>query len=82
MFTQFIGRELKNRSPVATQVLLIFQALIGRNKQIELVLGERQEFAVLQALPAHLLRGSTRVISEQLVQRPRQALIKQDIHTG
>jgi hypothetical protein len=45
--TEFVRRKLENRDAAAAKVLLIGEAMIGGNEQIEGVFGQRESVAVL-----------------------------------
>ena len=55
-----------NAWPLAPEILLIPQILIGGKKCVELFLGQREKAAVLGAGPAHVLGGAQGVTAQPL----------------
>jgi hypothetical protein len=64
------------------KILLVGEALVGSDEQIELAFSEREQFAIPYAFPTHLLRGMTFMIGEQFAQRRRDAFVEQYLHAG
>jgi hypothetical protein len=46
---QLVCREFENRDPATAKVLLIGEALVSSDEQIELAFSEREQFTVLYA---------------------------------
>ena len=64
--TKLVCRKFENRDLATTKILLVGEALVGSDEQIELAFSEREQFAIPYAFPTHLLRGMTFMIGEQL----------------
>ena len=62
--------------------MLVGEALIGGDEQIELAFSECEQFAVLYAFPTDLLRGVALMTGKQFTQRRRDAFVEQYLHTG
>ena len=56
-----VGGHNQNRYLPAFEILLIPHILVGREKHVEPLPGQREEFSILRACPPHVLGGSQRV---------------------
>ena len=80
--TELVGREFENRDLAIAKILLIDEALVGGDEQIELAFSECEQFAVLYAFLTHLLRGVALMTGKQFAQRRRDEFVEQYLHAG
>lgn len=80
--SKLVGRLFQNGDASAGDVPLIGKILVRGKEKIELSFGEGEEFAVLDALPTHLLRGAAVMSGERLVERPWHTLIEKNSHAA
>jgi hypothetical protein len=64
----------------AVYLVLEREVPVDGQERVELALGERQQFTIPSARPAHLGDCASVVPSEVALEAPRQALIKQNAH--
>ena len=62
--------------------LLVLDALVDGEQDVELRLGQREQFAVLLAGPSHFGSGTDLVASKLASQSLRHAFVKQQSHVG
>lgn len=74
------GRENQDCQPPAGEVLLMAQAPVGRDKDVELHLSGLQKLTIFESRPAHLI-GRDHLVARQLAaQWYRCALVEEDSH--
>jgi len=81
-WTELVCRKFENRDLATAKILLVGEALVGSDEQIELAFSECEQFAVLYAFPTHLLRSVTLMTGKQFTQRRRDAFVEQYLHAG
>jgi hypothetical protein len=81
-WTKLVCRKFENRDLATAKILLVGEALVGSDEQIELAFSECELFAVLYAFPTDLLRGVALMTGKQFAQRRRDAFVEQYLHAG
>ena len=79
---QVVRGEFQDRDAASGEVLLVADVLVGGDKQVELAIRQTEQVAVLDAAPTAFLGSSAFVANEQLVHRPRHALVQEDSHVA
>lgn len=54
--TELIGRKFEDGDATALQILLVAEVLVGSDEQVKCTFGALQQFSILDAGPASLLR--------------------------
>ena len=61
-------------------VLLETQVSVGRQENIEFLLGQREQPAVFDAAPAHFLNGDAIMPGQRAAQTPVKAFVNENAH--
>ena len=78
-----IGRQHHEGNPPVGQILLVANVTVGRDQNGKSIsLRGRDQFAVCQTRPSHIIGGTNLVPTNQMAQRRRNVLIKQDAVHG
>jgi hypothetical protein len=78
--SQVIGGNFEDGDPPISEVLLVADILIAGDEQVEFQLRLSNQVSILDRVPTALLGGGARVPEQQLVHRPRDALVQKDSH--
>jgi len=77
------GKEAYNRDPARGQILLVAQARVRGDENLEaFALSGIEQFAILELRPTAFVRSRNLVLRQRLAQRNRRALIEQYTHSG
>lgn len=73
-------RQNDYRQPALGQILLMTNALVGRNHRVKFKFGRRQQLTVIYLAPSHFVSGRYRMSRQCVPKRRRSAVVKQYPH--
>jgi len=77
-----IGGQLEDGDFATGEILLVAQILVRRDKQVIVFFGQAQQVPVFESAPAAPLRTGANMFREVPGQRPRNALVENDLHAA